>query len=300
MGLLFIINPAAGANRARARWAAFRAELKGHGLEAEQVFTTGPGDAARQARKAAPNYDLVVAVGGDGTVSEVADGILSCEASRAAMALIPFGTGNDVAEALGVRTHADALRCLIAGQTKSIDAIQVQCQANGGPVVRHALLFAGVGIISECLKRTTARCKWLFGQRMAYPVGLVRALWSYHSPLMRVVCDGNVLEEKFLFVGASNTAIAGGGMKIAPNAEVDDGLLNVNLIGAVGRWQALGQLRRLCRGRHIDHPNVRYLLAHGLQVDAPCPLEIAADGDLIGHTPARILVRPKALRVRVP
>jgi YegS/Rv2252/BmrU family lipid kinase len=296
----FIINPAAGANRTLARWTRFEAQLRRHGIEADKAFTTGQGDATRQARKAALNYDLLVAVGGDGTISEVADGILSCPNSQAVLGLLPFGTGNDVAEVLGIQIHTDALQCLIAGQTKYIDAIQIQCQSDRVSVVRHSLLFAGVGIISESLKKTTARCKKLFGQRMAYPVGLVRALWSYQSPLMRVNCDGRILDERFLFVGASNTPIAGGGMKIAPNAKVDDGLLNINLIQAVGRWQALLQLRRLCRGRHTNHPNVHYLLARDLKVDAPLPLEVAADGDLVGHTPAQILVRPKALRVRVP
>ena len=153
----FIINPAAGANRALARWARFEAQLRRHGIEADKAFTTGQGDATLQARKAALDYDLLVAVGGDGTVSEVADGILSCPGSQAALGLLPFGTGNDVAEVLGIQIHTDALRCLIVGQTKYIDAIQVHCQSDGVSVIRHSLLFAGVGIISESLKKTTAR-----------------------------------------------------------------------------------------------------------------------------------------------
>jgi diacylglycerol kinase (ATP) len=89
-------------------------------------------------------------------------------------------------------------------------------------------------------------------------------------------------------------------MKIAPNAKIDDGLLNVNLVEAVGRWGALLQLRRVCRGRHTGHPHVRYLTARRLEIVAPAELDVAADGDLIGYTPARVLVQPKALRVFVP
>ncbi len=300
MRILFIINPAAGAHRAQTRWAAFAPQLPRNGIQADHLFTACPGDAASLARKTAGDYDLLVAVGGDGTASEVAQGILTAEASRAALGILAFGTGNDVAGALDLGTEADSIRSLIRGQTRSIDVIEVHCQAKEKPTVRYALLFAGVGIICESLRKTTRPMKRLLGQRMAYPAGLVVALWNYHSPRMTITCDAQAHDGHFLFVGASNTERAGGGMKIAPGARIDDGLLNVNLIGAVGRWQALKQLRRLCRGQHTTHPNVRYLTTRSLKVDTDTPLEVAADGDLIGYTPARFIVRPKALPVRVP
>ena len=298
--ILFIINPTAGANRASARWSSLASRLGHSTLKIEQVLTSRPGEATNLARAASSDHDLLVAVGGDGTVSEVAEGILSAPANRAALAIVPFGTGNDVASVLGVRTETDAIRSLTEDRTQSIDVIRVHCQSNGTPVLRHALLFAGVGIITESLKRTTPAYKRLFGQRLAYPAGLIRALWSYRSPPMRVTCDQNVLEQKFLFVGASNTELAGGGMRIAPGARIDDAVLNINLIEEMGCFRALMQLRRLCRGQHTADPKVRYLTARTLELDAMPALEIAADGDLLGQTPARISVRPKALRVRVP
>jgi diacylglycerol kinase (ATP) len=109
-----------------------------------------------------------------------------------------------------------------------------------------------------------------------------------------------VIEGEFLFVGASNTEIAGGGMRIAPGASVCDGLLNLNLIGAMSRWEALRQLRRLCRGDHTLHASARYLTAQTLRIETIEPIEIAADGDLIGHTPALISVKPSAVRVLAP
>ena len=88
-------------------------------------------------------------------------------------------------------------------------------------------------------------------------------------------------------------------MRLAPGARMDDGLLNVNLIEALGRWAAVKQLRRVCQGRHTDHPKVRYLTATELMVEGDIPLEVAADGELIGFTPARFAVQPKALKVVV-
>jgi diacylglycerol kinase (ATP) len=264
------------------------------------VFTTCPGDARELGRQAAQDFDALVAVGGDGTAAEVTEGLLQAAAPRAALGLVPLGTGNDLAEALGMGTVAGAVRSLTGGQVKPIDVIEVRCQAQGRESVRHALLFAGVGIISEALKRTTPQLKRLFGPRLAYPAGLVHALASYQAQELEVTCDGEVLRQRCLFAGASNTPIAGGGLKIAPGARIDDGWLNVNLIGAMGRWRALRHLRRLSYGRHIDLPAVRYRPARRLVLGSPAGLEVAADGELVGHTPAEIRVLPGALRVLMP
>ncbi len=252
------------------------------------------------AHEAAHKYELVVAVGGDGTVLEVAGGILKSAATRTALGIVPFGTGNDFARNSGIHDEDRAHAALTQGQTRFVDVIEARCIVEGKPSVRHALLFAGVGIIGESLKRTTPLVKRLFGQRFAYPVGILRALWSYRSPLMRITSDGQLFEGPFLFAGASNSETAGGGMKIAPGARTDDGLLNVNLIGPLGRWETLKQLRRLRSGEHITHPNVRYLTATTLEVETESRLEVAADGDLIGFTPAQFRVLPKALEIRVP
>jgi YegS/Rv2252/BmrU family lipid kinase len=252
------------------------------------------------AHESAHKYELVVAVGGDGTVLEVAGGILKSAAARTALGIVPFGTGNDFARNSGIHNEDHAHEALTQGQPRFVDVIEARCLVQGEPAVRHALLFAGVGIIGESLKQTTTRVKRLFGQRFAYPVGILRALWTYRAPFMRITCDGERFEGRYLFAGASNSETAGGGMKIAPGAKTDDGLLNVNLIGAVGRWEALKQLRRLCQGRHTTHPGVRYLTAVSLGVEPESPLEVAADGDLIGQTPAQFRVLPKALEIRVP
>lgn len=300
MRVLFIINPAAGANRALARWRVFESQLDRARIPADHVFTARPGDATQLAKKAASNYDLLVAAGGDGTVAEVVTGILSADSNVPALGIVPLGTGNDVAEVLGIQSNASAIHSLATGRTRLIDVLEVHCRQNGRRTIRYALLFAGVGIISDSLRKTTPLLKRLFGQRLAYPAGLARSLCFYRPPQMTVAYGDQTSQERFLFVGASNTEIAGGGMKIAPGAKVDDGLLNINLIGDVRRWKALLLLRRLCRGRHTGHPKVRYLTASSLEISSPADLEVAADGDLIGHTPARVLIRPKMLRVTTP
>ncbi len=300
MGLpkaLFIVNPAAGAGGAWRRWQQFRQELQRQHGEVEMASTHQPGDALQLAREQAGRYDILVAVGGDGTAFEVASGILAAGGQRPALGVVPAGTGNDISTALGVTSLAEAGRTLTNGRLESIDTIRVECQAESQQTVRHALLFAGVGIASESLRRTTPAVKKIFGERLAYPVGLLRALWSYRAPRLRVTHDGHAEENRFLFVSASNSECAGGGMKLAPGARMDDGRLDLNLIEALGRLAALRQLRRVCQGRHTDHPKVRYFRATELTVEGDTALEVAADGELIGHTPARLTVQPKALSV---
>jgi YegS/Rv2252/BmrU family lipid kinase len=294
---LFIVNPVAGARRGRKRWERFTRELREESTPFDEVITARAGEAMQTAHDRAGDYEVMVAVGGDGTAFEVASGVLSAANGRAALAVVPVGTGNDIARALGIRSLSDARQALTRGRLESIDVIRIECRVDAQAAVRHALLFAGVGIAGESLRLTTPTVKNVFGERLAYPAGLLRALWSYRAPLLRVAHDAQNGEGRFLFVCASNGEWAGGGMKLAPGARMDDGVLNINLIGALGRLEALKLLRRVCQGRHTDHPKVRYLMASELKVESDEALEVAADGELVGYTPARFVVRPKALKV---
>ena len=296
----FIVNPAAGAGRGAGIWEHCALWLRQQGAHPEFTVTRAPGEARHLAREAATRCELVVAVGGDGTVSEVADGLLGAASARANLAVIPCGTGNDFAETLGIMSIDAAQEALIHGTAREVDVIEVQCRLADKPVRRHVLLFAAVGIAAECLKQTTPRVKRFFGQRRAYTVGLIRALWSYRAPHMSVTVDGETFEKEFLFAGISNSERAGGGFKLAPGAQIHDGRLNVNLVEALGRWEAFGQIRRLGHGTHVGHPRVRYSTAVRMTVHSSAPLEIAADGELIGETPATCEIRPGALQVLVP
>lgn len=245
-------------------------------------------------------HDLLVAVGGDGTVFEVVNGMRESGSAEAALGIVPFGTGNDIARAAGIRNEPEALRALLAGTTRALDLIEVQCRVNGTEAVRHALLFASVGITSELLRRTTPRLKKVCGQRLAYIAGLLLALRDFRTPLMRITCDGQAVRNRFAFACANNGETFGGGMRIAPGARLDDGRLNVNLIEAVGWWETLRHLPKLLRGTHISHPKVRYQTALSVSIETETPVEVAADGDLIGSTPARFQVQPRALKVLLP
>ncbi len=296
---LFIINPAAG-QRALRSWRAFASKLRAQIVPFEQEQTSAPGDAFRIAREAGGTFGRVFAVGGDGTVSEVVNGLLDNQVARPALGIVPLGTGNDLASAAGIRDLTDAWQTVTAGHAKPIDLIQVDCQSNGAPVVRHAMLFASAGITSELLRHTTPGLKRLCGQRFAYIAGLLLALRHYSAPVMQITCGDLSIHNSLIFACASNGETFGGGMKIAPGARLDDGKFNVNLIESLGTLEALRHLRKLLNGQHINHPRVRYTTALEMTVKTEQPIGVAADGDLIGFTPARFKIEPAALNLLVP
>jgi diacylglycerol kinase (ATP) len=293
----FIINPAAG-GRCLERWQAFAAKLRRLQIEFDQAITAAPGAALDLARQNAGSYDVIAAVGGDGTVSEAVNGILtSGRTERVALTIVPFGTGNDSAATIGIRTETDALAAVSSGSLRAIDLIEIQCRLNDSQLVRYAMLFASVGISSDLLKYTTPRLKALCGRRLAYIAGLLFALRSHASPEMKITCDDQTRYGRFIFACASNGETFGAGIRVAPGARPDDGKLNVNLIEAVSRWDALKHLKKLRQGRHTTHPKVCYKTALDLRIETDPPIEVAADGDLVGHTPARFRICPRALHV---
>ncbi len=296
----FIINPAADAGRCAARWTALQAHLRQDGIEGKSRFTSRPGDAVRLAQEFGRECDVVVAVGGDGTLCEVASGLLLAGSATPRLGVVPFGTGNDASRQFGIRDAAEARRALRSERTMTVDAIRIDCQAQENPVCRFALLFAGVGILGEMLKRTSPRVKRVFGRRLAYPVGALRALLTYTASPMRVTCDGQTWEQRFLLVCASNGELSGGGMRLAPGARMDDGLLDVNLCEGLGRGAAAALLWQIWRGRPPSHPKLRYFAGRKLSVAADPPIAVAADGEIIGQTPARFEVMPRALSILIP
>ena len=296
----FIVNPGAGAGRGRARWEEFQASPRQRGVEEKVLFTSQPGEAVRLAQELAAECDVVVAAGGDGTVFEVASGILLSGAANPHLGLVPLGTGNDTALLCGVGDTEQARQAFGSGRSKGLDVIRIRCEKQGTPVTRYALLYAAVGIVGEVLKQVTPTVKRVFGRRLAYPVGALRAIWKYRAPHMRVTCDGNTWEKRFLLLCASNAELSGGGMRLAPGAKMDDGLLDVNLAETVSRPRAAVLVWRMSRGHRISHPKLRYFTAHAVAVESNPPIEVQADGEIIGHTPAQFEIMPQAMKVLLP
>jgi YegS/Rv2252/BmrU family lipid kinase len=298
--LLMLINPAAGGGQTPRRWEALRTRMDRLRLKLVCEWTHRPGHAIELARSAVDDFDAIVAVGGDGTVNEVANGIL--RAGRpVALGILPLGTANDAATQLGIRSLDEAVAGLVSGVPRAFDTIEV---CHGTPERRethHALMFAAAGFGAELLRRTTVRVKRAFGPRLCYAVGFVRALWHYRRTHLQVRTDQGDFEGALFHVCAGNTEYAGGRlMRLSPGARADDGFLNLCVIQRLSRFEALRHLPKLIKGTHPSHPKVRYFSGVALEVQSQPQVSLALDGDVIGTTPATFRVQPRSLQVLVP
>jgi diacylglycerol kinase family enzyme len=203
-----------------------------------------------------------------------------------------------------------AIRAILEPKPVTLDTIRVTWRENppvgmesGVPAaesrerVRHAILFGGVGFVGELLRKTTpATVKW-FGPRWCYSAGFFRALFSFQPPVLRVRSDqGEQVLSHAVAVVVGNAPFAGGGlMRIGPGASMTDGVLELTLIEAVGRFDLALQFLRLLRGTHVHHRQVRFFRGHWLEVSSDPPQPLALDGELLGTSPVRFEVNPRSL-----
>ena len=299
--ILLIANPASGQHRGERRLAQASERLASLGHAVTAALTESAGHATRLAKSNAPDFEIIAALGGDGTVNEVANGLMAVEpGERPALATLPVGTGNDVALTYGLAHFESAIDALAKGSTRTLDVIRVQLMRDGKSVTRHALLFVAAGFAAEVIRKTGPRVKRIFGRRFSYSVGLFRALASFRAPEFSVKWDGGEQSGQMFQVCAGNTEFAAGGvMRISPGARPDDGLLNISLVDALGRLQIVRRFPSILSGRYVEDERVDYFTGKRLEIDAVPPAELQADGDIIGTTPATIELLPGALQLVV-
>lgn len=256
------------------------------------------GDGEAQATAAVSRgFRRLLAVGGDGTLHEVLNGALAApgvDSRELVLAVAPFGTGNDWARGRGVPREPLALaRCLAAGRTTHSDLGCIEFIGAPGAPPRHFINVAGAGIDAEVLAALPSGP----ARRSAYLLGLLRALWSFRPPEFTLLADGHEERGSRLLALAANGAYCGNGMRLAPGAAPDDGLLDIVTVEPLPLLAALWRLPRLFDGRLARERWVRSSRAASLEIHANPPATIEADGQLVGITPARVSVLPGAIRV---
>ena len=293
---VLIVNPTAGRGRAGREVGAIRRLLAASGKSWSWRWTQATGDAERMAREAAQaGVPLVVAVGGDGTVYEVANGILG---TGATLGLIPFGTGNDLARTVGLFNNLElACRTLTDGKTLHLDVGVMEGQGTDGP--RRFLVVAGTGYVADVAQTVNRGVKFLSGSA-AYVWGAITTLREFTPFHLTLDVDGEKIETDAMFLAIANTPVTGGGMRLAPEARVDDGLLEVCLVGSVSKPTLLYELTRVFQGTHVNNPAVTMRRGTRITVDADPPQLLWVDGDTMGSTPATFMLLPGALPMRVP
>jgi YegS/Rv2252/BmrU family lipid kinase len=303
---LVIVNPRSGGGLSEARWARLVGGLTDGLGPFDSIFTTAPRDATAIAqREAAAGRRLVVAFGGDGTISETVGGILAAGAGQTCeLGIIPRGTGGDFRRTLELpQDLADAARRVREGGVRTIDAGRVTYVGHdGAPETRHFVNVASFGFSSAVATRANASSKRL-GGKAAFLGATVRALLAYDNTDVWLQLDGGPRERRRVLMAAvGNGQFFGGGMKICPRATLDSGRLDVVVVGDFTRLEVLTKVSRLYDGSHLEldsvsHATAMRLVATPVEADAVVPVEL--DGETPGRLPATFEILPSALRVRV-
>ncbi|HTT11996.1 MAG TPA: diacylglycerol kinase family protein [Burkholderiaceae bacterium] len=289
-----VLNPVSGRGRAQRDRARIEAALRAHHLETIVEVSRYAGHALPLIGHALDAGERnILAVGGDGTMHEAANAILKHRAaSNVTLAPLPVGTGNDWCRFLRVPSDYDAVAARCArGRTELVDVGEARCA--GSEQGRFFVNVAGAGFDAHVLERLPDR---RFGA-LGYLAGVLCGLAGYRPQPMRLQDDTAVVEARTFVVFACLGAYCGGGMNVAPGADLHDGAFDIVHVGDLGRLDALVSLRRLFDGTIGRHPKVRTLRSTRLAIDAPSALAVEADGELIGRTPVRLSVVRNALRV---
>jgi diacylglycerol kinase (ATP) len=298
---LLIVNPASAGGRTGRQFAAIAGVVRSAVGEFEARFTDAVGHAAALARQAAlGGHGLVVAVGGDGTASEVIDG-LQHAGYRREFGFIPRGCGGDLRRSLGIPADvAGAVRFLKGHPTRTIDLGRLELTTDAGPRVRHFANVASCGL-SAAVARAANRTTKVLGGPLSFKLAAVRSLLGWRDQRIRWRVDGGAWEEGPVTAFAvCNARYFGGGMMVAPEAVLDDGLLDVTIWRGYGLIDFARHQRKIYDGRHVALPGTRTLRARTVDLEpvdgAPVLLEV--DGEQPGRLPARFGVLPRALTLR--
>lgn len=301
---IFIVNPRSGRGKPAKLWPqiseAFRAQHRSFAV----AFTEGRGHAQTLARQALQDgFDLVMAVGGDGVVNEVVNGMMAdgkVVSAQAALGIIPCGSGNDLARMLGLprETLAAARHLARSDRSKLIDIGEIVFISGGRKELRLFANDANLGFAANVVERLERTGKFSRGT-VPYFVALLRTALRHRSGHVSLCFEDHSAEGLMTTVLVCNGQSTGGGMWVAPEASLDDGLFDVVAVGDLRPWEILWHAPKIYRGTHVAMRQVSVQRARTVSVTSPQRLPVVADGELIGETPATFRVLPRALRVRI-
>ena len=292
-----VVNPKAGWKKAKRRADRLARAIEASGDAVEVSMTRSQGDGETRATDAVKaGATRVVACGGDGTVHEVVNGVMSSadRAGDVAVGILPSGRCNDLNYALGLPTNPGrAIESMVGSPVRRMDLGRIGD--------RYFTTIATLGFDSEVSEYVNdGRAPGFLRGSPAYLYGAVVQLIKYRSPSVRLKGDFGEFEGPVFLVATGNTSRYGGRMSIAPSAILDDGMLDVCLVEPVRRLEVLRMIPKTFKGAHVGHRAVTVHRTSRLEIDSDEPLSLWADGERLSQTPATIEVVPRSLSVLAP
>ncbi len=302
---LIIVNPASANGSTGRSWPGLAARISNYFGQFNCVFTKKAGDAKDLAASAASSgRKFIIACGGDGTISEVVNGILSVE-SDVELGILPHGSGGDFRKTLDLPSRfEDAARALANGVSQQIDVGQVTFfNTKKAEETRYFINVASFGMGGEVVKRTESSNK-TFGGTLAYAYATLTTTLSYECPEIFLQCDELAKQRWRIATGIiANGCYFGGGMKIAPNAELTDGFFDVVVVKELSKLAILANTHHLYAGTHLDLSYVASTKVKKIKawaVDPKTIVRLELDGEFVGQLPATFELKAKKVNIRCP
>ena len=286
-----IYNPSSGREEGKKRLPDILQRLDAAGIEATTHATEGEGDATLSAIDAIDNgYELIIAAGGDGTLNEVIEGMAQRD-KRPPLGIIPLGTTNDFARAIGIpKNWEEACDIIIRQNARPVDL--------GRANDKHFINIAGGGSLTELTYEVPSRLKTMIGQLAYYMKGLEKMIFQLRPMRLELKIEGHgEFNDDFMLFLITNTNSVGGFEKLAPGASIDDGLLDVLLVKKCNIAEFIRLAALALRGEHVLDSNVIHLRSNRIEVTSPDHVQLNLDGEFGGALPAVFEVLPGHLEI---
>ena len=250
-------------------------------------------------------YDLIVSVGGDGTHNEVINGFFADGGilnPRATLSVVPCGSGSDLCRSLGIGSGIASTReTILSGREREVDVGRLQFTGPSSSACERLFLnIASLGLSARINSNLANQSQFLGGSGRFF-LATVRMLLEHRQDRVSLEIDGKVFPHQLIStVAAANGQFFGGGMRIAPHALLDDGLLDVVIIGPITLLDFIRWGLRFYQGRYLSHPGVQYWKARTIRAKSDVPVPVEVDGETVGTLPASFTVLPRAVRILVP
>lgn len=289
MSIAIIANPLAGRGRGKKTATLAQEILNAQNADYQLLYTEHPGHAVELAQRASEKHEVVVALGGDGTIREVVQGMWQ---SSATLGIIPGGTGNDYARGLGIpRQTALAIETLLGNYAVPFD-LGVETDLVFG-------VSASIGFSVDVLEHVNSHRDGFWKGQSAFIAGVIATLRTLRTYPVKLTIDGQVIKKEVVALFVMNMPYSGGGMKFTPTAQYNDSLFHVLLIEQISKPDLAWTLPKIYSGKHVNHPAVSIYPGQEITVESE-PLPIMLDGDIFSTRPLQATLIPNANKVLIP